>query len=67
MLQGDNNNDNSPQYPSPDLTRRLLLQRHPNQRISNDAVELANEMLRIFIVEARERAAVEVGKVTRNE
>jgi hypothetical protein len=44
----------------PSLTRKLLLQHHPNQRITNDAVNAANELLRLFIIEARHRAAVEV-------
>mmetsp|Transcript_25573 Transcript_25573/g.46318 ORF Transcript_25573/g.46318 Transcript_25573/m.46318 type:complete len:124 (-) Transcript_25573:87-458(-) len=43
----------------PSLTRKLLLQHHPNQRITNDAVNAANELLRLFIIEARHRAAVE--------
>jgi len=41
------------------LTKRLLLQHHPNQRISKDALELTNEFIRMFIIEARERASIE--------
>lgn len=41
------------------MVRKLLLRHYPNQRISNDAVAAATELLRLFIVEARQRAAVE--------
>lgn len=44
----------------PALTKKLLLQKQPKQRITNEAVLLANELLRLFIVETRQRAAVEV-------
>ena len=43
----------------PSLVRKLLTRRHPNQRFSNDAVVAATELMRKFIVEARERAAME--------
>ena len=43
------------------LTRKLLLQNHPKQqRISSDALQMASELLRLFIVEAKQRASVEV-------
>lgn len=43
----------------PSLVRKLLMRRHPNQRFSNDAVVAATELIRKFIVETRERAAME--------
>ena len=43
----------------PSLVRRLLTRRHPDQRFHNDAVLAATELIRRFILEARERAAVE--------
>lgn len=47
----------SPQFLS--LTRKLLLQNHPNQRINNDAIGAASKLLQIFISEAINRAATE--------
>mmetsp|Transcript_7142 Transcript_7142/g.15479 ORF Transcript_7142/g.15479 Transcript_7142/m.15479 type:complete len:108 (-) Transcript_7142:289-612(-) len=41
------------------LTRQCLQLHHPNQRISNDAIELTSEFLKMFVVEARRRAAIE--------
>jgi hypothetical protein len=38
----------------------MLLRKHPKQRISNEAVQLTGELLRLFILEARNRAAIEV-------
>lgn len=43
----------------PSLVRKLLMRRHPSQRFSNDAVVAATELIRKFIVETRERAAME--------
>ena len=43
----------------PSLVRKLLMRRHPDQRFSNDAVLAATELIRKFIVEARDRAAME--------
>ena len=61
MASDEDTLDKNEIYPSPSLTRKLLMHRlQQNQRISNEAVNMANELLRIFIVEARERAAVEV-------
>jgi hypothetical protein len=45
----------------PALTKKLLLLGQPKQRITGEAVLMANELLRLFIVEARQRAAIEVG------
>jgi len=47
----------------PALTKKLLLQRQRKQRISNEAVLMANELLRLFVVEARQRAALEVSLI----
>jgi hypothetical protein len=44
----------------PALTKKLLLLGQPKQRITSEAVLMANELLRLFIVEARQRAAIEV-------
>jgi hypothetical protein len=43
----------------PSLTRQLLTLHHPNQRFTNDAITLSSELLRLFIIEARRRAAIE--------
>ena len=43
----------------PSLVRKLLARRHPDQRFHNDAILAASELIRRFILEARERAAVE--------
>ena len=43
----------------PSLVRKLLMRRHPKQRFSNDAVVAATELMRKFIVETRDRAAME--------
>jgi vacuolar-type H+-ATPase subunit H len=43
----------------PALTKKLLLQKQPKQRISNEAIVTANELLRLFVVEARQRASIE--------
>jgi len=45
---------------NPSLTRKLILNKHPKQRISQEAVQLTAELLRLFILEARNRASVEV-------
>ncbi|KAI2498996.1 hypothetical protein MHU86_15500 [Fragilaria crotonensis] len=41
------------------LARKLVLIRHPKQKISNEAIQLTAELLRVFILEARNRASVE--------
>jgi hypothetical protein len=41
------------------LTRQLLTLHHPNQKFTNDAITLSSELLRLFIIEARRRAAIE--------
>mmetsp|Transcript_32005 Transcript_32005/g.54630 ORF Transcript_32005/g.54630 Transcript_32005/m.54630 type:complete len:97 (-) Transcript_32005:243-533(-) len=41
------------------LTKQCLQLHHPNQRFSNDAIELSSEFLRMFVLEARRRAAIE--------
>ena len=43
----------------PSLVRKLLARRHPDQRFHNDAILAASELIRRFVLEARERAAVE--------
>jgi hypothetical protein len=45
---------------SSSLTRKLILSKHPKQRISNEAVVTTSELLRLFILEARSRASLEV-------
>ena len=45
---------------NPALTKKLLLFNNPNQRIANDAVDAAGELIRLFITEARFRASIEV-------
>lgn len=45
------------------LARKLVLIRHPKQKISNEAIQLTAELLRVFILEARNRASVEVSFV----
>jgi len=42
------------------LTKQLLQLHHPDQKISNEAVELSSEFLKLLIQEARRRAAIEV-------
>ena len=42
------------------LVRKLLLCKHPKQRVSLEAVELTAELLRFFILDAKNRASVEV-------
>jgi len=41
------------------LTRQLLQLHHPNQRYNNDAIFASCELLRLIIIEARRRAAIE--------
>ena len=38
------------------LTKQLLQLHHPDQKVSNEAVELSSEFLKLFIIEARRRA-----------
>ena len=45
---------------SPPLTKQLLQLHHPDQKYSNEAIELSAELLKLFIVEARRRAKIEV-------
>ena len=49
----------SPPTISTSLTRQLLQLHHPNQRFHNDALSTSSELLRLFIIEARRRAAIE--------
>ena len=44
----------------PPLTKQLLQLHHPDQKYSNEAIELSAELLKLFIVEARRRAKIEV-------
>ncbi|KAL3775484.1 hypothetical protein HJC23_013535 [Cyclotella cryptica] len=43
----------------PSLIRQCLTLHHPNAKYTNDAVELAAEFVRLLIIEARRRAAIE--------
>lgn len=42
------------------LIRQCLTLHHPNDKFNNDATELAAEFLKLLIIEARRRAAIEV-------
>jgi|AntRauTorckE5430_2_1112549.scaffolds.fasta_scaffold00276_6 hypothetical protein len=42
------------------LMRQLLLEENPTQKITSEAIEAAGFLLRQFVVEARNRASVEV-------
>mmetsp|Transcript_22261 Transcript_22261/g.46809 ORF Transcript_22261/g.46809 Transcript_22261/m.46809 type:complete len:118 (+) Transcript_22261:41-394(+) len=44
--------------PSP-LTQQCLHLHHPDQKFSKEAVDLTSELLRLFVLEARRRAAIE--------
>lgn len=55
----DNNNMTNSKI-EPSLTKQLILHNNPKQKISSEAVQVAAELLRLFIVEARQRAVVEV-------
>ena len=44
----------------PNLTKKLLQLKNPEQRFTNDAISAANELIRLFVVEARQRASIEV-------
>ena len=46
------------------LMRQLLLQGNPTQKITSEAIEAASFLLRQFVVEARNRASVEVSLQT---
>jgi hypothetical protein len=58
ILRDDHDRSNATMEPA--LTKKLLLQKQPKQRISNEAIVTANELLRLFVVEARQRASIEV-------
>ena len=47
----------------PSLIRQCLTLHHRNHRCSNEAVEMASEFMRLLIIEARRRAAIEVRKL----
>ena len=49
----------SPPTISASLTRQLLQLHHPNQRYTNDALSTSAELLRLIIIEAQRRAAIE--------
>ena len=63
----ENDNEITSTEPSlqPELTQRLL-QLHSNEghpkRIPNETAKAASELLRLFIIEARSRASIEVSK-----
>ena len=42
------------------LVKQCLQLHHPDQRYTNDAIELSSEFLRLLVIEARRRAAIEV-------
>ncbi|KAL3768627.1 hypothetical protein ACHAW5_004322 [Stephanodiscus triporus] len=42
------------------LAKTCLQLHHPDQRFTNDAIELSSEFLKFFVVEARRRAAIEL-------
>jgi hypothetical protein len=45
----------------PSLIRQCITLHHPQHRCSNEALEMASEFMRLLIIEARRRAAIEVG------
>mmetsp|Transcript_7362 Transcript_7362/g.11589 ORF Transcript_7362/g.11589 Transcript_7362/m.11589 type:complete len:129 (+) Transcript_7362:34-420(+) len=49
----------SPPTISASLTRQLLQLHHSTQRFHSDAISTSSELLRLFIIEARRRAAIE--------
>ncbi|KAL9178293.1 hypothetical protein ACHAXT_001721 [Thalassiosira profunda] len=51
--------DAAPKTVPSSLTKQCLQLHHPDQKLTNEAVELSAEFLRLFIVEARRRAAIE--------
>ena len=61
MSSSDDVDDDEPlsDQLEPSLVRKLLTRRHPDQRFSHDAILAATELMRLFILEARERAAME--------
>lgn len=46
------------------LTKECLQRHFPGRRYTNEAVELSSEFLKLFIIEARRRAAIEVREHT---
>ena len=44
----------------PSLIRQCITLHHRNHRCSNEAIEMASEFIRLLIIEARRRAAIEV-------
>ena len=42
------------------LIRQCITLHHPNHKISNDALEMASEFIRLVVIEARRRASIEV-------
>ena len=44
------------------LVKQCLQLHHPDQRYTNDAIELSSEFLRLLVIEARRRAAIEVSE-----
>ena len=42
------------------LTKQILQLNHPHQKFSNEAIELTSEFMKLFIIEARRRASIEV-------
>ncbi|KAL7473419.1 hypothetical protein ACHAXS_013873 [Conticribra weissflogii] len=43
----------------PPLIQQCLHLHHPDQKFSKEAVDLTSELLRLFVLEARRRAAIE--------
>mmetsp|Transcript_29371 Transcript_29371/g.87069 ORF Transcript_29371/g.87069 Transcript_29371/m.87069 type:complete len:107 (-) Transcript_29371:7798-8118(-) len=43
----------------PSLAKKLISRQHPNQRVSSEAADVASELIRLFVVEARNRAAIQ--------
>ena len=42
------------------LTKQILQLNHPQQKFSNESIELTSEFMKLFIVEARRRASIQV-------
>jgi hypothetical protein len=61
ILASSSSPASSPTIPG-DLTRKCLQLHHPYQKIASDAVDLSSELLKLVVVEARRRAAIEVSQ-----
>lgn len=65
MARNDNESSNKQQATiKPELTKKILIHTGCDKRIPNETADAVSEVLRMFVIEARARATIEVRTYT---